>query len=179
MGSFILPSLQKQEKISKFILFSDCICGGNVYGSRHTAMVWWWVWLSFLPLSHKSYCPSKEIQSKFCIPTNTWFRIPQRSTGMANAMVKSNPPLDPKLITTEKQMVSKSRTICSLSVGSFPSGEDRAIAKFLFAPRKTGLLHLRKHLIICHDKILSDLCNHRNVRSDIQQGKVSGPTSGM
>lgn len=124
------------EKISRLFLLLDSICGGQLHGNRHTGMVCWWTWFPFLPLSHKSCCPSKETQPKFHIPTNTWFRIPQRSMRMANAMVKSNPPLDPMLITTEKQMVSKSRTICSLFVGSFPSGEDTAIANFFLSQER-------------------------------------------
>lgn len=67
-------------------------------------------------------------------------------------------------------MVSTSSPICSPSVGSFPRGDHRATANYFLPQRKTG--HLRKHLIRYHDKTVSDVHNHRSVRSDIQQGKV-------
>lgn len=130
--------------------------------------------------SHKSCCLSTETQPKFHIPTNTGFRIPQRSMGMANAMVKSNPPLDPMLITTEKQMVWKSRPICSPSVGSFPGREDRATNNFLL-PQERWDFCISENILLFVMIRLSLIYreNHRNVRSDSQQGQVSGTASGM
>lgn len=49
---------------------------------------------------------------------------------------KIQPTPGSDVITTEKQMVPRSKPICSLSVGSFPGGKDRAIANFFLTQER-------------------------------------------